>query len=108
MQGGVTPLPTAPLRQLAREVGFDLVGFARAEPIEPRFLVEWLEAGCDADMDWMGSRMDERLDVSRLLPGARTVIAWDKVAPLVQSLPAELGIRVVDEAGWQAIVAAAR
>ncbi|MCO7204505.1 long-chain-fatty-acid--CoA ligase [Microbacterium sp. CnD16-F] len=27
--------------------------------------------------------------------GARTVIAWDKVAPLVQSLPAELGIRDV-------------
>jgi epoxyqueuosine reductase len=72
----VTPLPTAHLRQLAREVGFDLVGFARAEPIPSRFLVEWLEAGCDADMDWMGARVAERLDVSLLLPGARTVIAF--------------------------------
>jgi epoxyqueuosine reductase len=70
------PLPTASLRQLAHEVGFNLVGFARAEPIPPRFFLEWLEAGCAADMDWLGSRAAERLDVSVLLPGARTVIAF--------------------------------
>ncbi|WP_426736252.1 tRNA epoxyqueuosine(34) reductase QueG [Myxococcus faecalis] len=69
-------LPTAPLRDLARSVGFDLVGFARAEPIEPRFLLTWLEAGYAADMDWMGERAEERLDVGRLLPGAKTVISF--------------------------------
>ncbi|WP_095976890.1 tRNA epoxyqueuosine(34) reductase QueG [Melittangium boletus] len=72
----MSPLPTAHLRQLATEVGFDLVGFARAEPIPPRFFLEWLEAGCAADMDWLGSRAAERLDVSQLLPGARSVIAF--------------------------------
>ena len=76
MDEPVTPLPTASLRQLAAQVGFDLVGFARAEPIPAGTLTEWLEAGCAADMDWMGSRAAERLDVSRLLPGARTVIAF--------------------------------
>ncbi|MCP3164665.1 tRNA epoxyqueuosine(34) reductase QueG [Myxococcus qinghaiensis] len=69
-------LPTAPLRDLARSVGFDLVGFARAEPIPPTFIMEWLEAGFAADMDWMGERVAERLDVDRLLPGARTVISF--------------------------------
>ncbi|MCE9673345.1 tRNA epoxyqueuosine(34) reductase QueG [Myxococcus stipitatus] len=69
-------LPTAHLRDLALSVGFDLVGFARAEPIPPSFLLEWLEAGFAADMDWMSERADERLDVKNLLPGARTVIAF--------------------------------
>lgn len=72
----MSALPAQRLRQLSAQVGFDLVGFARAEPIPARTLVEWLEAGCAADMDWMGSRAAERLDVSRLLPGARTVIAF--------------------------------
>ncbi|MFE8601959.1 tRNA epoxyqueuosine(34) reductase QueG [Archangium violaceum] len=72
----MTPLPTAHLRQLSEKVGFDLVGFARAEPIPPETLFDWLESGCAADMDWMGSRAAERLDVSKLLPGARTVIAF--------------------------------
>ncbi len=37
----------------------------------------------------------DELEVQFRDHGARTVIAWDKVAPLVQSLPAELGIRDV-------------
>ncbi len=72
----MNPLPTAPLRDLSAAVGFDLVGFARAEPIEPDFLHAWLEAGYAADMDWMGQRAAERLDVSLLLPGAKTVVAF--------------------------------
>ncbi|MCP3144325.1 tRNA epoxyqueuosine(34) reductase QueG [Pyxidicoccus xibeiensis] len=69
-------LPTSELRELARTVGFDLVGFSRAEPIPPAFLMEWLEAGYAADMDWMGERAAERLDVATLLPGAKTVISF--------------------------------
>jgi epoxyqueuosine reductase len=72
----VPVLPTDTLRQLCHQVGFDLVGFARAEPIPPDDLYEWLESGCAADMDWMGTRAAERLDVSRLLPGAKTVVAF--------------------------------
>ncbi len=72
----MTPLPTAQLRHLSQAVGYDLVGFARAEPIAPDYLHSWLEAGYAADMDWMGERAAERLDVSLLLPGAKTVIAF--------------------------------
>ncbi len=72
----MSPLPTTHLRQFSEQAGFDLVGFARAEPIPSETLLGWLEAGCAADMDWMGTRAAERLDVSRLLPGARTVIAF--------------------------------
>lgn len=69
-------LSTAQLRELARMVGFDLVGFARAEPIPRAFLMEWLESGYAADMDWMGERAAERLDVTKLLPGAKTVVVF--------------------------------
>lgn len=72
----MTPLPTAHLRSLSEAVGFDLIGFARAEPIPPEVLYSWLEAGYAADMDWMGQRAAERLDVSQLLPGAKTVISF--------------------------------
>ena len=63
------------LRDEALRAGFDLCGFARAEPIPPKALGEWLEAGYAADLDWMKERYAERLDVSRLLPGAKTVVA---------------------------------
>ncbi len=69
------PLRSEQVRRLARESGFDLCGFARAEPIPAETLVEWLEAGMAADMDWMGARTAERLDVTRVLPGAKTVVA---------------------------------
>jgi epoxyqueuosine reductase len=76
MSVSVSPLPTAHLRQLSEQVGFDLVGFARAEPIPSEVLLDWLAAGCAADMDWMGERAAERLDVSLLLPGAKTVLSF--------------------------------
>ena len=63
------------LRAHALAAGFDAVGFARAEPIEPKALSEWLEAGHHADLDWMKLKLAERLDISRMLPGAKTVIA---------------------------------
>jgi epoxyqueuosine reductase len=68
-------LPAAPLRALARDVGFDLVGFARAEPIPREVLGDWLAQGYHADLDWMAERLADRLDVERLLPNARTVVA---------------------------------
>ncbi len=68
-------LASATLKQHALSAGFDLVGFARAEPIDASHLTGWLEAGYHADLDWMQLRLAERLDISRMLPGAKTVIA---------------------------------
>ena len=68
-------LSGAAVRRAAQAAGFDLCGFARAEPIPPEALEGWLAAGMAADMGWMHARAAERLDVRRLLPGARTVVA---------------------------------
>lgn len=84
-------LPSEEVRAIAKEVGFDLCGFARPEPIPPEFLGTWLEAGMCADMDWMRERAADRLDVKRLLPDAGTVVSvacnyywWD---PEVEESP---------------------
>jgi epoxyqueuosine reductase len=69
------PLSSARVEQLAKQAGFDLCGFARAEPIPPEVLWGWLNAGMSAEMKWMSSRAAERLEVAKLLPGAKTVVA---------------------------------
>ena len=68
-------LSAAVVRAMALGAGFDLCGFARAEPIPAEVLVEWVEAGHDAQMDWMGARTAERLDPRVLLPSAKTVVS---------------------------------
>ena len=65
----------ARIREFAEEAGFDLCGFAKAEPIPAETLFSWLDAGMSADMKWMANRAAERLDVARLLSGAKTVVA---------------------------------
>lgn len=70
-----SPLSSARVLALAEAAGFHLRGLARATPLPPDDLRSWLAAGLDADMDWMGARLAERLDPARVLPGAQTVIS---------------------------------
>lgn len=71
----MNPLSADRLRALAREAGFDLCGFAPVEPIPAETLEGWIRAGFAADMDWIGRRTEERLDVRQLLPSAKSVMA---------------------------------
>ena len=64
---------TESVKALARELGFDLVAVGPAGPPEhgPAFR-RWLEAGHADTMGYLERRMDDRLDPSRALPGARS------------------------------------
>ncbi len=62
-------------KSAALAAGFHKAGVARAEPLDPGPLDRDLERGFEADMTWLGARRAERLDPSRLLPGARSVLA---------------------------------
>lgn len=77
---------SADVKAAARAEGFDLVGIARAEPIDAGPLDRWLSEGWDAGLGYMRGSRDERLDVTRVLPGARSVVA---VAVSYRHPPAE-------------------
>jgi epoxyqueuosine reductase len=65
----------AEIKQQARELGFDLVGFAPAEPSRyADYLREWLAAGKAGEMRYLGCRFVERIDPRTYLPQARSVI----------------------------------
>jgi epoxyqueuosine reductase len=63
------------IRNKARELGFEKVGFARAGGApHGEALGPWLDSGFHGEMAWMARAPERRLDAARLLPGARTVI----------------------------------
>lgn len=60
----------------AREVGFDLVGVVRVEPLDAernRFR-EWLLQGRNSTLDYLERNVEKRFDVGLLVPGARSVV----------------------------------
>ena len=82
----------ATIRQKARELGFDAVGFAgaEAEPRDKTNLAWFLGQKRHGDMAWMATTEDRRADLRVLWPEARSIIslgisyapAGDPLAPL--------------------------
>lgn len=65
------------LRSRIKELGFDVVRFARLDQPSDGMagaLNTWLRAGYQADMEWIGRNADRRTDPSRVLAGARSAI----------------------------------
>jgi epoxyqueuosine reductase len=69
------PLDTPFVKDAALAAGFHKAGVARAAPLDPAALDRMLAMGGEADMVWLRTQRAERLDPSRLLPGARSVVA---------------------------------
>lgn len=62
---------------IAKEFGFDLVGFAKADPLieETKRLEEWIDKGFQATMGYMEKNVHKRKDVKEILPEAKGVIS---------------------------------
>jgi epoxyqueuosine reductase len=71
----MTALDSPFVKEQAARAGFDKVGIARAEPLDPGPLDRMLSRGAEADMAWLGETRAQRLDPRRLLPGAESVVA---------------------------------
>ena len=61
----------------AKQIGFDLVGFAKAEILqeESEHLHKWLENNYQAGMDYMERNFEKRKDVKQILPNTKSVIS---------------------------------
>lgn len=61
----------------AKQLGFDLVGFAKADLLikETEKLQQWLDKGYHATMNYMEKNFHKRKDVREILPNAKSVIS---------------------------------
>ena len=64
------------VKQLAAELGFDFCGIAKAVKLDEdaKRLESWLNKGMHGSMHYMERYFDMRIDPSKLVPGARSVI----------------------------------
>lgn len=73
---GMTPAVLSQyVKSIAREVGFDHCGVARAQPIERGdYVLEWLNAGRAGTMAYLQQHLQKRLSPEELVDGARSVV----------------------------------
>jgi epoxyqueuosine reductase len=65
------------VKQIASNLGFDFCGISKAGFLEeeaPR-LEAWLHKGYHGKMKWMENHFDKRLDPTKLVPGAKSVVS---------------------------------
>jgi epoxyqueuosine reductase len=71
----------AELKRLVRDkatfLGFEQIGFAKAQALdeEARHLEMWLNGGMHGTMAWLEGHFDKRIDPTKLVDGAKTVIS---------------------------------
>lgn len=68
---------TQNVREAALRLGFNACGFSKAGRLETeeRRLREWLNQGRHGTMNWMENHFDKRVDPTRLVPGAKSVVS---------------------------------
>jgi epoxyqueuosine reductase len=64
------------VKALAKKLGFDYCGIAKAVKLDDdaRRLEKWLQQGMQGKMQYMENHFDLRIDPSKLVPGAKSVI----------------------------------
>src|SRR5207253_570179 len=67
---------TSLIREYSRMLGFDQCGIAKAERLDndARRLEQWLGKGMHGSMKYMENNFELRVDPSKLVPGAKSVI----------------------------------
>lgn len=65
------------IREEASRLGFAFIGFAKAMHMdeEARRLESWLNKGLHGEMGYMANHFEKRVDPTKLVPGAKTVIS---------------------------------
>ena len=68
---------SALIKSYAKDLGFISVGISKAEFMEEeaRRLEDWLNAGLHGKMTYMQNHFDKRVDPTKLVPGAKSVVS---------------------------------
>jgi epoxyqueuosine reductase len=71
-----TAYNTQQLKAFTRQLGFDYCGIAKAQQLDEdaRRLEQWLKKGLHGNMQYMENYFDLRVDPTKLVPGAKSVI----------------------------------
>ncbi len=75
------------IKQAAYQLGFDYCGIAKAQKLEEdaKRLEQWLSKGMHGQMQYMENHFDLRIDPTKLVPGAKSIITL-----LLNYFPAEI------------------
>ena len=64
------------IKLIAKDVGFDLVGIAKAKKYPEMFsFLEWVKSGYAADMHYLTDKVSPRLNIEEILPGVKSIIS---------------------------------
>ena len=65
------------IKSTAKQLGFDFVGISKARFLEEEadHLEQWLAKGYHGKMSYMENHFDKRLDPTKLVPGAKSVVS---------------------------------
>lgn len=89
---------TERIRVRAGELGFGLVGFAPADPLEgAAFYARWVALGYAGQMGYLERNIEKRADPRQLLPGARSVVCvgmqyFQESAPKISPLAGRISV----------------
>ena len=74
---GKVKLKNQTVEKIAYEIGFDLIGFAKADILddEAEKLQKWVNKKYHGGMRYMAENIDKRRDVRKILPSAKSVIS---------------------------------
>ncbi len=88
--------------RLAREAGFDLVGFSKAEILNSEIerLEDWLSKNYQAGMAYMERNIEKRRDVREILPEAESVVSLGMNYFVDKNPPCEEGFGKVSKYAW--------
>lgn len=64
------------IKKKAKELGYELVGFVRAEilEVEKKLLAEWISRGFDAQMKWISNTLDKRTNPFLVFPEVKSIV----------------------------------
>jgi Uncharacterized Fe-S protein len=66
------------IKEIAKNKGFDLIGFSKIERIEDNFFdfyMNYLKNNYNGEMKYLEKNLEKKFDLKKILPNAKTIIS---------------------------------